>query len=263
MRSNPWFLRPVPRRSASQKLICFHHAGGNASLYYQWPASLPDSIELISVQLPGRGNRIAEPCHVDMPELIEELYETVKPELDKPFAFFGYSMGGLVAYELARRFEKEGIVAKRVFAAAIRAPQVFHQTGRPKCSELADEALMAELRKLGGTPEEMFANRELWDLCSPIIRADYEVLDHYQHAPMPQLRSPLTVFGGDNDAEATPEALGAWKAVCSDDFRLRMYTGGHFFINSHLPSILRAVLYDLQSNEIVHPTPLRVWAHSR
>src|SRR4029077_2626378 len=96
-----WFKRFARRdEPAELRLLCFHHAGGSASMYRHWPRLLPPSIEPIAVQLPGRADRFGEPAFDRMVSLVDELVEVLKPLLDRPFACFGVSMGSRVAWTL-------------------------------------------------------------------------------------------------------------------------------------------------------------------
>src|SRR6185369_17478936 len=99
-RINPWLVSFEYNERASLRLFCFPYAGGGALVYRDWHRFLPGSIGVYSAQLPGRGDRLAEPPFLELPALIEPLTEAIMPYLDKPFAFFGHSMGALIAFEL-------------------------------------------------------------------------------------------------------------------------------------------------------------------
>jgi len=123
--NNPWLIRPQPQPAARLRLFCFPYAGGSASIYHSWDAELPVGVELCAVQLPGRQNRILEDAFSTMPDLIAALVTALAPALDRPFAFFGHSMGAITAFELARalrRLDRPGPVYLAV--SAHRAPQL-------------------------------------------------------------------------------------------------------------------------------------------
>lgn len=105
--SNSWvtYLRPKPQ--AKLRLFCFHYAGGGALSFRSWSDSLPPAVEVCAIELPGRGSRLLEPPFTQLELLIQELTRILLPWLDKPFAFFGHSMGALVSFELARILRKE------------------------------------------------------------------------------------------------------------------------------------------------------------
>ncbi|MBC6472534.1 MAG: thioesterase [Hormoscilla sp. GM102CHS1] len=105
---NPWikYLKPNPK--AQRRLFCFPYAGGSAGVFRSWPDSLPPTVEVCAVELPGRGTRIKDAPFTRMEPLVEAIALALLPELDKPFAFFGHSMGALVSFELARLLRKRG-----------------------------------------------------------------------------------------------------------------------------------------------------------
>src|SRR4051812_7546548 len=100
---SPWvsIFRPNPR--ARLRLFCFPYAGGSSLIFRQWPGELPPDVELCAVQLPGRGGRLRETPFKRMSPLVEALAEVLPPFFDRPFAFFGHSMGATIGFELARR----------------------------------------------------------------------------------------------------------------------------------------------------------------
>ena len=72
-------------------------------IFRTWSDGLPADVEVCPVQLPGRGTRLMERPFTRLPPLVEALAQALVPLLDKPFAFFGHSLGALVSFELARR----------------------------------------------------------------------------------------------------------------------------------------------------------------
>ncbi|MFH4077473.1 thioesterase domain-containing protein, partial [Acinetobacter baumannii] len=76
------------------KLFCFHHAGGSSSAYYNWKDYLNKDIEIIPIELAGRGKRLKVPVYTSMEEAVLDIYDLMKPNLDgSPFAIFGHSVG--------------------------------------------------------------------------------------------------------------------------------------------------------------------------
>src|SRR5215472_10099046 len=122
---NSWVIFPRPNPLARWRLFCLPYAGGGASAFYNWPLDLPNYVEVCSVQLPGRENRMSERPFTHFLPLIQSLTKAVWPLLDKPFAFFGHSMGAILGFELARQLRKlnepEPI---HLFASGSRAPQI-------------------------------------------------------------------------------------------------------------------------------------------
>ncbi len=241
---DPWipFRRPNPL--ARLRLFCFPYAGGGASAFCAWAGGLPGGIEVCPVQLPGREHRFQEPPFTCLEPLIEALAGALIPYLDLPFGFFGHSMGGLIAFELARRLrKKKGPCPAHLFVSGRRAPQV------PDDDEpfytLPDPEFVTKLRQLNGTPEEVFRNANLMDFLLPTLKADFAVCETYVHRDEAPLDCPISIFGGLEDADVTRDELAVWRCHTRGRFRLRMLPGNHFFIHSSRSLLLRAVAEDL------------------
>jgi len=101
-RTGAWFQPGRANGQVDLKMFCFPYAGGSALVFRQWSDLLPPTVQVISVELPGRGARLQEPFFLSMPALVSALEEVILPELDKPFVFFGHSMGAMIAFELTR-----------------------------------------------------------------------------------------------------------------------------------------------------------------
>lgn len=236
--AGPWIAYRKPRRSARLRLFCFPYAGGGALTYRPWVPAMPPEIEVCPVQLPGREQRLREPRFRRVAPLVEAAAEGLEPLLDLPFAFFGYSMGALIAYELIHRL-RPARSPVALLAAARRAPQL-----PPKDEptyDLPDPEFRAKLREMNGTPQEVLDNRELMELMEPLLRADFELNDTYEPPERPPLELPVTAFGGIGDAEVPRETLAAWGELTTGPFRLRMFPGGHFYLHRQTAPLVAAV----------------------
>ncbi len=163
----------------------------------------------------------------------------LQPALDRPFAFFGHSMGGLVAFEVARRLREQGQSPVHLFVSASRAPQLVRED-RP-IHVLPDHEFMDELRRLNGTPEEVLEHGELMGLLLPMIRADFTALETYRHVPGPPLDCPITALGGADDPSVGRTELQAWQRQTRAAFTLHLFPGDHFYLNSAEPAVLALV----------------------
>lgn len=90
-------LRFVPRTEPAARLFCLSCAGSSATAYRPCAAALPDGIEVIGVELGGRGTRWSDPLGDDLREVASSLALEVAGRADRPFALFGHSMGALLA----------------------------------------------------------------------------------------------------------------------------------------------------------------------
>jgi medium-chain acyl-[acyl-carrier-protein] hydrolase len=226
---NSWINCLKPNPSAELRLFCLPYAGGNAMTYRTWGNYLPTTVEVCPVELPGRGKLIKLFPYSRIESLVEALAENIQPYLDKPFAIFGHSMGGLISFELARFLLSQfNLSPVHLFISAVKAPQI-PSTEKP-VSELSDAELIDKIRRLNGTPEQVLANAELMQLFIPVIRADYSILDNYIYTRQAAFNFPITAFGGLED-DISVENLQAWQEH-THSFSLQMFDGDHFYINS-------------------------------
>ena len=242
---SPWFLQPRRASIGRVRLFCIPFAGAGATALYPWAAALPESIEPVLVQLPGRENRLREEPFRQAPALVRALTEAIHPELDRPYGLLGYSLGAILAFELARALRERGAPApRRLFAAARRAPHL--PDPEPGFSHLPDAAFSIQLQqRYGGIPAAMWENPELLALFLPTLRADIALMDGYECLPGEPLGCPISVFGGLDDAHVSEEALTAWQQHTNAGCRLRLLPGGHFFLHAARDAFAGAVVDDL------------------
>ena len=221
------------------RLLCFPYAGGGASIYRTWPSSLPPEIEVLPVQLPGREARIREPAFTSLPPLIDGLLPALgRGLLDGPVAFFGHSMGALVAYELARALRDAGSPRPlHLFVSARRAPDLPARTA--PIHALPEPEFRQRLRELNGTPEAVLEHPELMELLGPTLRADFTLIETYEPTSAPPLDCPITAFGGVDDPDVSEEEMAAWRRFTTAAFQLRMLPGDHFFLAQDSGEALR------------------------
>lgn len=242
---NPWVSIRVPRSNNSIRLFCFPYAGGSSMIYRNWSSILPENYEVCSIRLPGRESRMMESPFTSLDPLIDSLTDAIIPYLDKPFVFFGHSMGAKIAFELARSLRKKaGLEPLHLFVSGSPAPQIPRT--RKNIFDLPEADFIEELRLLDGTPKEVLQHPELMQLIMPILRADFELVQTYSYKPGLRLRCPITAFGGTQDHEVNRESLEAWSKESAGPFSLRMVAGNHFFINTARFQLLSLVAQELQ-----------------
>jgi len=205
---------------------------------------LGQGVDVCPVQLPGRGSRLHERPHSRIAPIVEDLADTIGPCLDLPMAFFGHSMGALIAFELARELRRRLLREPcHLFVSGRRAPHVAREA--VPIEQLDEPALIDEVKRLDGTPPEVLHNRELLELVLPTLRADFAACETYAYIPGPPLRCPVTAFGGLTDPQATREEVAAWGQHTAGGFVMRTLPGDHFFVNSSAHVLMRAVARDL------------------
>ncbi|MFF4832690.1 thioesterase II family protein [Streptomyces sp. NPDC001315] len=235
-----WFKRFGRTGPAEMRLLCFHYAGGNASVFRQWPRLLPWFIEPVAVQLPGRTDRFRETPYDRMDPLIDDLIEVVKPLLDKPFALYGVSMGSRVAWALAHALRERGMpMPRQLFVASSSPPSLAD--GR-RDWDGRDESLIEFLRTMGGTPDEVLEHPELVAGLLPTLAADLSVVSTHTFRPRTPLDIPIHAFAGTHDPEATPEQMTGWRTETTARFDIDPVPGGHIFDDAGHRQVIRAIV---------------------
>ncbi len=245
MTRSSWTQVSRPRPSARLRLICLPAAGGGASRYRGWPAHLPDNVEVVSVQLPGRENRFNEPAIESMEQLVDQLLDGLANYFVAPFAFFGHSMGALIAFELVRRLRTTSLQPVHLFASGCRAPHLPSRS--PDWHTLPDREFIATVGELGGIPHELLVESQFLDAMLPMLRSDCTLVETYVFRPHVPLSCPVTAFGGLQDQEVFPEDVGAWSRHTTGPFRAHLLPGDHFFVNSARSDLLRLLVSALGS----------------
>jgi surfactin synthase thioesterase subunit/glycosyltransferase involved in cell wall biosynthesis len=239
--SSKWFpvLEPGVLR-----LFCFPHAGGGTLLYRSWRDPLKGVASLAPACLPGREHRLSEAPVDDMAQLVEALAGAIRPHLDQPFAFFGHSMGGAVAFELARALRRSGApMPKALIVSAARAPQ-FRENYTPP-ADPDDGCFIAELRRLEGVPTELLEHPEALRILLPALKADARLYRRYVYRREDPLDVPVLAYRGSSDPNVRPEHVESWGVETTARFGHREFAGGHFYLQSHRDEFLKALAADL------------------
>ncbi|MFB7241912.1 thioesterase [Streptomyces populi] len=224
---NPWLRGYFPRPGAGRRVVFFPHGGGSASFYRPLVRDLPDGVEGMVVQYPGREDRVDDPCCTDMPGLVEPLAKALTQLDDKPVWFFGHSMGASVAHEAARLLRKAGeTLPERLVVSGRPGPA----RQRPDDKHLDDERLWADVCRLGGTDRRLLQLPGVREMVLPVLRADYRLVGTYRPEPGRDLPVPVSVCYGTEDPEVDAAGAAAWAEVTSAPTELTGFPGGHFYL---------------------------------
>jgi medium-chain acyl-[acyl-carrier-protein] hydrolase len=235
-----WFFRRVPRANPALRLFCVPFAGGGASAFNTWPSALPENVEVLAVQLPGRESRYREAPLTDLLEAARRIAGALEPYLDRSYALFGYSMGALVAFEVVRELRRRGAPPPaQLFVGAMRAPDVASTL--PPMAELPDADLLRQVRAYYEPPAVAWENLDLLQLILPPLRADMALCERYVFRAEEPLDCAVQAFAGLRDRSGPLSAVQAWRSHTRGEFALEVFDGGHFFLNASLPRVQEVV----------------------
>jgi surfactin synthase thioesterase subunit len=218
------WLRQLNAVAGTSRLVCLPYAGGNGTIYESWTKWLPPEVELWAPDLPGREHRMLDAPVADMELLVGGLTDELRPD-DRPTTLFGHSFGALVAFEVARRLQRDARPVRCLVASGMSAPRTLPDRPAP-----TDAEIHASLRSHGVAPEEFFRQPELLELVMPGLRADYRMAMGYRYSPGPELSAQVYALGGTADPAVPAAGLAAWAEEATGGCRTRMWPGGHMYL---------------------------------
>jgi medium-chain acyl-[acyl-carrier-protein] hydrolase len=234
------FHVPISRPEALTRLFCFPHAGGGASAYVPWARALGDRpIEVAAAQLPGRNG---EPPFSNLDGIVDRLADAIEPLADRPYAFFGHSLGALVAFELARRLrDRRDRGPAHLFVSGAHAPQIPTDAAPLRFIEGDTPFLEAVAAKYGGVPRIVLEQADLRAALVQALRADLALTETYTYRDAPPLACPIAAYAGASDPIVSEEHLAGWREQTTGEFTCRLFAGQHFYLNRERDALLADV----------------------
>lgn len=219
-------------------LYIFPHAGGSPSFYVPFARTFTTDIKRIAVQYPGRRGTHDLAAFTSVPELAERVCKTLSAgdAPAGPIAFFGHSMGALVAFEVARRFEAADSPVAALFVSACAAPGRIGYEYIPD----SDRGLLDAVSEMTGVNPEFLENEEFAAKILPTLRG-FKAISNYDCPPDATVHCPIYAFFADDDEVATYEKVAPWAARTTSEFVIREFPGHHFYLNEHLPALVEDI----------------------
>ncbi len=220
-------------------VVGFPYAGGSASSLLALRDALEPSVALHLATLPGRGRRFPEPATADIHALVNGLCDAIERIAPRRFVLFGHSMGGILAFEVARTLRRRGgrFMPLALVPSGVSAPHLFAREEKEHRYKLPRDEFVAYLRELDGTPPELLAHDEALDIMLPTLRRDFELCDTYRFVMEPPLNISIVVLSGVDDGHVQGNAVSDWSLHTSAGCSVHWFTGGHFFLNDHWKEI--------------------------
>ncbi|GAB3893874.1 thioesterase II family protein [Spirosoma agri] len=229
------------------RLFCFPFAAGSCYSYQPLIRQAPPGITWIPMDYPGRGRRLFEPALRTLDAVVDDLFERLKFQLTGPFAFFGHSMGSLVAYRLSCRLRAEGMTPPLHLFLSGRGGASIPEKQR-NAKNMTRQEIINEVQEMDGDVSVLLKNPRSFDLYENVLRADMMALESYVYAQTgpAALAIPATVFIGDRDIY-TPDEAARWQEDFTHPIDMHVLPGGHFFLFDNGPLIHQAVYKALRS----------------
>jgi len=233
--SSPWFRCLHPTGSAGKTVICFPHAGGSAQAFRGLADALQTKgIATIGVQYPGRLERYQEPFIPDVETCAKILAPLIARGDVGNLAFFGHSLGALIAFETAVLLGRTGVNIQTLFLSG-------HEWQDTHCADplyaANDERLLQAMKEMGGPGSAFFAQQEFRELVFPILRADLMMAERYLCREGSIFDGDLCVMAGDTDPYLDLQKLARWEHQCTGRFQLSFFPGGHFYLDDNLSEL--------------------------
>lgn len=200
-----------------------------------WHEVLGPTVDVVGVTPPGRNTRINEPTIDRMSTLLTQVLPLVKNQMNLPTVLMGYSIGALVAYELALQLEKAGSPPVGVIAAAALPPQIPRKVA---ARFLGDADFLKYLISLDGMPPDVVKSPELVEFLLPMLRADITLGETYQPSNE-RLHVPIACINGLRDRHVNVEGIARWSELTTDWRGSHWVDGRHFFVRDQSTEFLR------------------------
>ncbi|KUI38196.1 thioesterase [Mycobacterium sp. IS-1496] len=221
-------------QSAVETLFIFPHAGGSAAGYKPFARAFTMDAKRIAVQYPGRAGRHDVPDLASIPALADDIYPLLRPKISgSRVAFFGHSMGGLIAFDIARRLEQDGDSLAALFLSASPAPG---HAGYEQLHQGSDDELLEMVAAMTGA-DSQFVGGEFGATVLKTLR-NYGAITSYRCPPGTTVSCPVYAYAAADDAAVTYDSMRAWSEFTTGDFSLRTVAGNHFFITQHVDEIV-------------------------
>jgi surfactin synthase thioesterase subunit len=221
------------------KLFCFPYAGGNRYSFNPFKALTPMGMELIMLDYPGHGMRMQEPLLTDIHSIAQDILQLYSTEMKSPFAFYGHSMGCLVAYTVCKILQSnKADLPQHLFFTGCGAPSVRNRF-KGRHLQPYDEFIIT-LKQLGGVPDELLQDKDSMNFFEPLLRADFEAVDTYSYVPSEPFPIPMTIITG-SEEDLSNQEIDAWRLETNQGCTFAKMSGGHFFIQQHYEALLRAI----------------------
>ena len=222
--------------TGSKTLFIFPHAGGSPTYYVPFSKAFTTDIKRVAVQYPGKGGTHDLTSFRSIPDLADRVMKLLPAQTEGTVAFFGHSMGALVAFEVACRYEAAGNPISALFVSASPAPGAVGSEYIPE----SDRGLLEAVAKMTGVNPEVLENEEFAARILPTLRG-FKAIMAYECPPDATVSCPIWGYIGVEDEIGTAQRVAPWAERTTGEFTLREFSGHHFYLDDHLAELAAAV----------------------
>ena len=243
----PWWSCPRPNPAAPLRLWCLPFVGAGAAIWHPWAARLGSTAEIMAARLPARETRLAESPLTRMTAVVDALVVDIIQFASDDYVLCGHSLGGLVAFELARRLRALKVPQpKALILCGTRAPHIPRP--EPPLHQLTAREFLPEIEhRYGAIPPEIREHPEFLELLIPSLRADMEIYETYRYAPATRLDLPLLALGGTRDRIVSRSDVLGWRTHTTGRCETAFINSGHFFPQDAVDEVVPVVSTFLES----------------
>jgi len=237
--NKPWIWTAKPKPEAHIRLFCVPSAGSSSIAYSNWYETLPNDIELCIINLPGRIDSNVNDSFENLHAYVKEIYRTIHLDSsDKPIALFGHGMGALIAFELARLFDKnsdQNLI--HLFVSGNSAPHL------PKTNKSIEDFYDDQIGAYAQYDYNRYQDGAIFDQSSiaQMLIADLAMYDSYVYNNDHPIASSITAFGGMSDKDISEFQLESWNRCTINEFNHYLLPGGAEFINSAIYDMIKII----------------------
>ncbi|CAE7198022.1 grsT [Symbiodinium natans] len=222
---------PSPPSAPKLRIFCVAPVGMSGACFHPWAPGLPAALELMPLELPGRGFRMGEKLQAtSLSALAGAALDGIGRPLfeEVPFVVFGHSFGAWLAYELAQQLRHRGWPEPlKLYVSANRAPQlhgVSHDPDgvQPELGRLGEDGFWRHFeRRYGANPD--LQEDYIRGFIRPVLQGDFSLLESYVPSSLDKLSVPVCALCAKGDNRCRPEQLSAWSEVAGGVFEERWF----------------------------------------
>ncbi|MCP4397798.1 MAG: thioesterase, partial [bacterium] len=220
-------------------LFCLPYAGANAYTYRKFQEHHDKCISIRAFDLPGHGKYLKKVPLTSIADMVDYFFKHIQGHLRQPYAIYGHSMGTLIGYALSQKIRQANLpMPAHLFLSGRQGPAV--KSRQKDWHLLPQEQFIEKVKSYGGLPAPIAQEKELMELFTPILKADFQAVSGYSYTRAEPLDVPVTVLMGLEEDYTFEEALD-WQRITSRKLVVKQFPGNHFFIFEHLAEIGSAI----------------------